>query len=88
MCVDELEEALRTGRSSSMFCPISKSNRVTLSLERRKKLVELADHYGVPIVEDDPYGQLRYEGEDLPAVELIDVNRREKNGHYTAMSSI
>lgn len=39
---------------------------VTLSLERRHKLIELADHYGVPIIEDDPYGQLRYEGEHLP----------------------
>ena len=33
------------------------------------KLVELADRYGVPIIEDDPYGQLRFEGEHIPAVD-------------------
>jgi 2-aminoadipate transaminase len=46
---------------------------VTLSLERRRRLVELANHYGAPIVEDDPYGQLRYEGEHLPPIVEIDA---------------
>jgi 2-aminoadipate transaminase len=44
----------------------------TMSLERRRRLVELADQYGVPIVEDDPYGELRYEGEPLPALKSLD----------------
>ncbi|MHC1740892.1 MAG: PLP-dependent aminotransferase family protein [Anaerolineaceae bacterium] len=84
MCVDALEEALRTGPKFIYVLPnFQNPTGVTLTLERRKKLVELADRYGVPIIEDDPYGQLRYEGEDLPAVELIDSNMREKNGHYT-----
>ena len=46
---------------------------MTLSLERRRRLVELANHYGAPIVEDDPYGQLRYEGEHLPPIVEIDA---------------
>ena len=46
---------------------------MTLSLERRRRLVELANHYGAPIVEDDPYGQLRYEGEHLPPIVQIDA---------------
>lgn len=84
MCVDKLEEALRTGPKFIYVLPnFQNPTGVTLSLERREKLVDLADRYGVPIVEDDPYGQLRYEGENLPALELIDANRREKNGHYT-----
>ncbi|AKI98161.1 PLP-dependent aminotransferase family protein [Kosmotoga pacifica] len=41
---------------------------VTLSLERRKKLLELADKYDLLIVEDDPYGDLRYEGEAIPSM--------------------
>jgi 2-aminoadipate transaminase len=55
-----------------------------MSLERRHKLVELADHYGVPIVEDDPYGQLRYDGKHLPPVVVLDAHFHE-NGeeHYT-----
>lgn len=44
---------------------------VTLSLERRKKLVEFARNYQVPIVEDDPYSELRYEGEDLPSLKAL-----------------
>src|SRR4029079_8085202 len=39
-------------------------------------------HYGAPIVEDDPYGQLRYEGEHLPPlVELDRVNLRRDSGY-------
>lgn len=38
---------------------------VTLSLERRQRLVELAARYGTFILEDDPYGELRFEGEDI-----------------------
>lgn len=41
---------------------------VTLSLEKRKALVEISRKYDVLIVEDDPYGELRYEGERLPDI--------------------
>jgi 2-aminoadipate transaminase len=37
----------------------------------------------VPIIEDDPYGQLRYEGEHLPAVEVLDNQIRAQNGFYS-----
>uniref|UniRef100_A0A7C4RW93 PLP-dependent aminotransferase family protein n=1 Tax=Fervidobacterium thailandense TaxID=1008305 RepID=A0A7C4RW93_9BACT len=41
---------------------------VTMSLEKRKRLIELAERYDLLIVEDDPYGMLRFEGEHLPAL--------------------
>jgi DNA-binding transcriptional MocR family regulator len=41
---------------------------VTLSLEKRKAIIELAEKYDIPIIEDDPYGELRYEGERLPSL--------------------
>ncbi len=41
---------------------------VTLSLEKRKSLIELARKYNVLIVEDDPYGELRYEGEKIESI--------------------
>jgi 2-aminoadipate transaminase len=44
----------------------------TLSGNRRPRLVELASQYGVPIIEDDPYGELRYEGEPLPTLKSLD----------------
>jgi len=43
----------------------------TLPLERRLRLVELAAKYGVFIVEDDPYGELRFEGEDITPIVVL-----------------
>jgi 2-aminoadipate transaminase len=84
MIVDELEKALRVGPKFIYVLPnFQNPAGSTLSLERRKKLVELADRYGVPIVEDDPYGQLRYEGEHLPAVVTLDSQFRGDDGTYT-----
>ncbi|MCX7653216.1 MAG: PLP-dependent aminotransferase family protein [Fervidobacterium sp.] len=41
---------------------------VTMSLEKRKRLVEIAEKYDLLILEDDPYGMLRFEGEHLPSL--------------------
>jgi len=43
-----------------------------LSLERRVHLLELAYRYQVPVLEDDPYSELRYEGEPLPSLKALD----------------
>lgn len=84
MVVDELEKALRVGPKFIYVLPnFQNPAGTTLSLERRKQLVELADRYGVPIIEDDPYGQLRYEGEHLPSVVTLDSQYRGDNGTYT-----
>lgn len=79
MCVDMLESRLRTGIKFIYVLPnFQNPTGVTLSRERRKTLVEMADEYGVPIVEDDPYGQLRFEGEHQPPVVVIDDEMRAK----------
>lgn len=84
MITDELDKALRCGPKFIYVLPnFQNPTGVTMSLERRKKLVELADRYGVPIIEDDPYGQLRFEGEHLPAVEVLDSRIRAANGWYS-----
>jgi len=44
----------------------------TLSLEKRRRIVELAGEYGFKVIEDIPYRKLRYEGEDLPMLREID----------------
>jgi len=41
---------------------------VTMSLEKRKKLIEICDRYDILILEDDPYGMLRFSGERLPSL--------------------
>ncbi len=48
----------------------------TWSEERRIRLVELANQYDVAILEDNPYGELRFEGEMLPAVKHYDTEGR------------
>jgi 2-aminoadipate transaminase len=74
-----LESRLRTGLKFIYVLPnFQNPTGVTLSRERRKQLVEMANAYGVPIVEDDPYGQLRYEGEHLPPVVVLDDEIRAK----------
>lgn len=80
MNTDALEEALRSSPKFIYVLPnFQNPTGVTLSIERRHKLIELADRYGVPIVEDDPYGQLRYEGEHLPAVVVLDSQFRNSS---------
>jgi 2-aminoadipate transaminase len=82
---DELEAALRTGPKLIYVLPnFQNPTGVTLSLERRKRLIALADQYGVPIVEDDPYGALRFEGTHIPSVVTLDAQMRGTcSGCYT-----
>jgi 2-aminoadipate transaminase len=78
MITDALEEGLRSGPKFIYVLPnFQNPTGATLSLERRRRLIELADQYGVPIVEDDPYGQLRFEGEHLPSVVVLDGQFRD-----------
>jgi 2-aminoadipate transaminase len=79
MQTEFLESRLRIGIKFIYVLPnFQNPTGVTLSLERRKQLIEISDSYGVPIVEDDPYGQLRYEGEHLPPVVVLDDEMRAK----------
>ena len=48
---------------------------ITWSLERRVKIVEICNRYNLPIIEDNPYGELRYEGEILPSLMSLDNNK-------------
>ena len=49
---------------------------VTMSLEKRKKVIEFAQRYDFLIIEDDPYGLLRYEGEPIPPIFKLDSGER------------
>jgi 2-aminoadipate transaminase len=80
---DLLEAPLRSGPKFMYVLPnFQNPGGTTLSEGRRHELVLLADKYGIPIVEDDPYGQLRYEGEHLtPLVVLDRENLRRDDGY-------
>ncbi len=79
--MESVERQMRTGPKFVYALPnFQNPSGVTLSLDRRHRLIEIADHYGVPILEDDPYGQLRYEGEHLPSLVAMDSAFRATNG--------
>lgn len=81
---DQLDEALRSGPKFMYVLPnFQNPGGVTLCEPRRHQLVLLADKYGIPIIEDDPYGQLRYEGEHLPSLLVLDRdNLRRDDGYH------
>ncbi len=65
--LDSLERALAQKPKFLYVMPTFQNPRgTTMSLERRHATIELARKYGVPIVEDDAYGRLHFEGEPLP----------------------
>ncbi|MCS7060834.1 MAG: PLP-dependent aminotransferase family protein [Anaerolineae bacterium] len=83
MVVDALEDALRTRPKFIYLVPnFNNPTGRTLSLQRRRQLVELAARHGVPIVEDDPYGQLRFEGEALPSLVSLAAHTSMANTAY------
>src|SRR5262245_5331737 len=77
--VDELEEALdrleREGRRPKFIYTIptfQNPGGVTMSLPRRRRLVEVARERELLVLEDNPYGLLRYEGDPLPTLRSLD----------------
>jgi 2-aminoadipate transaminase len=79
--IESVRTQMRSGPKFIYALPnFQNPSGVTLSLERRHALIDVADHYGVPILEDDPYGQLRYEDEHLPSLVTLDSQFRNTNG--------
>lgn len=79
MQMDKLEEVLQTTPNVKFIYVIPTFQNPTgrtMSLERRKKLLELASKYDVLIFEDNPYFELRYEGEDIPTLKSMDTEGR------------
>src|SRR5882724_2412906 len=74
MRVDQLEDALRYSSPKLIYIVSEFANPkgTTLSYERRQKLIELSARYRVPILEDNPYGELRYAGESLQPLAALD----------------
>lgn len=76
MVVDEIEHAYEkviadAGKPPKFIYVLPNFHNpagTTLSQERREQLAEVATRLDLPVVEDDPYGQLRYEGEDIPPI--------------------
>src|SRR5690606_22865195 len=74
MVVDELRAlGERVGRPKVIYAipTFQNPSGATLSLERRHQLLELAREWGSVVLDDDPYGMLRFAGEDLPTLHQL-----------------
>lgn len=79
MSMEGLEEALKNNDNVKMIYTIptfQNPTGTTMSLEKRKRLIELANQYDVIVLEDNPYGDLRFKGEDLPTLKSMDTEGR------------
>ena len=79
MDISKLEEALKANPDAKLLYTIptfQNPTGTTMSLEKRKKVLELASEYDLLIMEDNPYGDLRFRGEDLPTLKSLDTEGR------------
>lgn len=77
MNVDALEEVLKTTDNVKFIYTIPNFQNpagATMSYEKRKRLYALAKEYGVIILEDNPYGDLRVAGENIPTIKSMDTD--------------
>lgn len=71
----KLKELVREGKKPKFIYTIPTFQNpagVTMSLERRKRLLELAKEYNILVVEDSPYEELRFSGEKVPQLKTLD----------------
>lgn len=75
MVIEDLEKALKGHSNVKMIYTIpdfQNPSGITMSLERRKRIAKLAAEYEIPVIEDSPYGELRFDGERLPSIKAFD----------------
>ena len=75
MKMDALEEALKAHPETALVYTVPNFQNPTgrtMPAERRKKFAELAAKYDVPVLEDNPYGDIRFAGEHVPSVQSFD----------------
>lgn len=85
MKMDALEKALKANPNTKLIYTVPNFQNPTgrtMTEERRKQLAELAEKYDVYVLEDNPYGEIRFAGEHVPAVKSFD-----KAGHVLYMST-
>lgn len=81
-----IEELIAKGKKPKFIYVVpdfQNPSGITLSLEKRLALLSMAKEYGVPLVEDSPYRELRYRGEHLPSIYSLDKNEGNVIGVYT-----
>lgn len=72
--ISDLEKKGRKPKFIYVIPNFQNPTGVTLSLERRKHLIDISEDHEIPIVEDNPYGELRYSGNRIPSLKSLDRN--------------
>ncbi|MCY6353764.1 MocR-like pyridoxine biosynthesis transcription factor PdxR [Clostridium sp. ZS2-4] len=78
ICIDILEYLINKHNPKFIYTIPTFHNPtgITMSLERRYELIKISSKYNVPIIEDDAYGELRYEGDDLLSLKALDIHNQ------------
>ena len=78
-----MPEAFQCGPTFMYLLPnFQNPGGVTMSLERRRQVVQYSNQHGIPIIEDDPYGMLRYDGEHVTPLFVLDRENVRGDDHY------
>ena len=79
MDIDALKKALSQNPKAKIIYTIPSFQNptgFTTCVEKRKAIYELAQQYNVVIFEDNPYGEIRFSGEDIPCIKSLDTDGR------------
>lgn len=90
MDTNDLERQLKRHPDTKLIYTIpnfQNPSGTTLAADRRRRMIELAQQYGVRIAEDDPYGELRYRGSAIPPVKAFDATGSESLVTYLSSFS-
>lgn len=82
----EIEKSINKGKKPKFIYTIpdfQNPSGITMSLEKRLALLSLGKKFGIPIVEDSPYRELRYRAETIPSIYSLDKNQGNVIGLYT-----
>lgn len=77
MIMEELEKVLQSNHKPKFIYTIpdfQNPTGITMSVARRQRLVELATQYRIPVIEDNPYGEIVFNGQQNPAIKSFDTN--------------
>ena len=77
MNIEALEKALKENPNTKFIYTIPNFQNptgITMSLEKRKAIYALAKKYNVLVLEDNPYGEIRFSGENIPTIKSLDTD--------------
>ena len=81
--LEELQKVNKKPKFIYVVPDFQNPSGITMSLEKRKALLDLSYEYDIPIVEDSPYRAFRYQGEHIPALYTLD--QKQEGGHVIGL---